>query len=505
MSESKPGTVSSLASQSGLLMLGNIFTLFLGFPFQIYLARKLGADQLGVFGLFEVIAQAAGTLFGFGLATTLVRFIPHHLALQEDRCVKTLLSTVFGFTLLGGGLAVIGLLAGSSYLLRWVPELRPYSSLLPFVGAMTVLGMLIGLSAQALRAFMDIRYMIMVASFLQLSVKVAATVLLFWWGWQLAGYLVAAVISVAVALIGMLWGIHRHVRRLAPGGDDVTPATRKAWWSFSRTMYFSSLLGIAAPPAERLLLAGAIDVATVGILMGVRQLQSFPQVLFQVLVAVLAPMYVAAKARGDMDEVKHLYHVATDWMCRLGYPLMVFLLIFGEDVLALYGNGFAESGKWPLVIVIVGQLFNLMTGPHGAMLSMLGHEKDLFKLYLISSAMFFAGLFMLAPTLGLLGVALAGLLPIISLNLMELYLMKKWLGIAWWSSRYRHLLLPIASVVILSLLLRSVPGSRGAVDLIGILLVLYASFAAAYIMHGLTDEDVELIEMIRSQIRAKVG
>jgi len=503
MTQDRPGVASRVASQSGLLMLGNMFTMFVGFPFQIYLARKLGADQLGAFGLFEVIAQTAGTVFAFGLATTLVRFIPHHLELQENRSIKALIGSVYGFTLLGGGLAVVGMLVGSSYLLLRVPQLQPYSHLLPFIGAMTVLGMLIGLSAQALRAFLDIRYMIIVSSFLQLAVKVVATMLLFWWGWQLSGYLVAVVVSVAVALVGMLWGVHRHVRRLAPGVDEVTPATRKAWWSFSRTMYFNSLLGIAAPPAERLILASAIDVASVGVLMGIRQLQSFPQVLFQILVAVLAPMFVAAKARGDMDEVKQLYHIATDWLCRLGFPLLIFVLIFGQDVLALYGKSFAESGRWPLVIIIIGQLFNLLTGPHGAMLNMLGHEKDMFKLYLISSVILLTGLFVLAPFFGLLGIALAGLFPIVFLNLIELYFMKKWLGIAWWSNRYFRLIWPMVVVVLLASFFRAMGGTLGALELIAVLVVLYVSFVLSYVINGLTKEDIEIIEMIRNQVNTK--
>lgn len=501
MSVCKPGTASSLASQSGLLMLGNIFTLFVGFPFQIYLARSLGADQLGIFGLFEVIAQTAATLFGFGLATTMVRFIPHHLELQENRSVRALLGTVYVYTILGGALAVVVLLASSPYLLRWVPELQPYASLLPYAGVMAALGMLVGLSAQALRAFLDIRYMIMVASFLQLAVKVVATVLLFWWGWQLSGYLMAVVLSVAVAVVGMLWGIHRHVQRLLPGGDDVTPATRKAWWSFSRTMYFNSLLGIAAPPAERLLLASAIDVASVGVLMGIRQLQSFPQVIFQILVSVLAPMFVAAKARGDMDEVKHIYHITTDWMCRLGFPLLVFFLAFGGDILALYGKSFAEAGRWPLVIIIIGQLFNLLTGPHGAMLNMLGYEKKLFKLYLVSSLILFTGLFIFAPMLGLLGVAIAGLLSIVFLNLAELYLMKKCLEISWWSKRYLELIWPIIIVMLLVILIRMTIKSPNAAELMAIIFSLYASFALSYITKGLTNEDNEVIEMIKNQIR----
>jgi len=503
MSEGKPGVASRMAGQSGLLMLGNMFTLFVGFPFQIYLAKTLGADQLGAFGLFEVIAQTAGTLFGFGLATTLVRFIPHHLALRESGSVRKLLGSVYGLTLFGGTLAALLLAAGSTYLIGWVPELQAYSSLLPFVGVMTLLGMLIGLSAQALRAFLDIRYMILIASFLQLAVKVALTMLLFWLGWRLSGYLLAVVGSVGVALVGMLWGVRRHLQQLEPGSDDVVPATRQAWWSFSRTMYANSLLGIAAAPAERLLLATAVDLASVGVLMAIRQLQSFPQVLFQVLGTVIAPMIVAAKARGDMDEVKHLYHISTDWICRLGFPLLIFLLIFGSDLLSLYGPSFLAAGRWPLILLVMGSIINLLTGPHGTLLNMLGHEKNLFKLYLISSVMFLLGLFVMGPKFGLIGIAVASLLPNIFLNFFELHLMKKWLGISWWSIRYKRLVNPIIATTLMALVINWLAPVYVAWELVSILISLYSIFALTYLIKGFSVEDVEIVNMIRNQLGFK--
>ncbi|HSV77742.1 MAG TPA: oligosaccharide flippase family protein [Ramlibacter sp.] len=503
MTQAAAGTASRMASQSGLLMLGNMFTLLVGFPFQIYLARMLGAQQLGAFGLFEVIAQTAGTLFGFGLATALVRFIPHHIEKGEGGSVRRLLAWVYGWTVAGGALAVVVLMAGRPLLLRWVPELAAYPSLYPFLGAMAVLGMLIGLSAQALRAFMDIRYMIIVASFVQLAVKVAVAVVLISLGWELAGYLCAVVISVMVALAGMVWGIHRHLRQLAPTASEAPADTRQAWWSFSRTMYANSLVSMAGPPAERVLLAGAIDLASVGVLMAVRQLQGLTQVLFQILVTVIGPMFVAAKARGDMEEVKRLYHIATDWMCRLGFPLLMFLLVFADDVLALYGTGFAQAGRWPLVVLVIGQLFNLLTGPHGAMLNLLGHEKDMFKLYLVSSGSFLLALVVLAPLFGLLGVALASLLPIVFLNLIELHFMNRWLGIGWWSGRYRRLAGPMIAVCAVATLFKWTSGSLGAVALAGALAGLYLAFIATYLSARPTGEDVEVFDTIRRQLGFK--
>ena len=144
MSDKRAGIVSRLANRAGLVFLGNLFMLIAGIPFQIYLARTLGADQLGVFGLFEAIAQAATYLFGFGLGFSLVRFIPQHIALGQNRHVKKLLATVFLLTLLSCIAATVVITASSDLLMGWLTKLQPYETFFPFVSAMTMLGLLIG-------------------------------------------------------------------------------------------------------------------------------------------------------------------------------------------------------------------------------------------------------------------------------------------------------------------------------------------------------------------------
>ena len=369
------GVASSLASRSGLILLGNLFMLITGIPLQIYLARTLGADQLGALGLFESIAQAAMFIFGFGLGFALVRFIPQHITLGQNQHVKKLLAKVFSMTLFGGIFAAILLTCSSHLLMSWVPKLLVYEHLFPFIGAMTVLGMLTGISKQALCAFLDIRFMVLVSSCLQITLKIFITVILLFWGMELMGYLLAVVLSAAFALAVMLWCLHGHIQRLGQTKEEVLNETRRNWWSYSRTMYADSLLDIAGAPAERFVLASLLNLASVGAVMVVRQLQSLPQVLLQIMVVAIAPMIVAANARNDMNEVKYLYQMATDWVCRLGFPLLIFLLVFGKEVLMLYGDTFAEMGRWPLLIMLAGQFVNLLTGPIGIMINMLGHEK----------------------------------------------------------------------------------------------------------------------------------
>lgn len=500
MSESKPGIASRMANQSGLVMLGNLFTLFVGIPFQIFLARTLGAEQFGAFGLLEVIAQTAVSLFAFGFGITLVRFIPQQIIHGQNRHVRELLTTVYLVTLFAGASAAILVMFGGHYLTDWMPGLHAYTHLFPIVGAITFLGLLVGLSQQALRAFHDIRYMVLVSSFLQLALKIVIAFVLLWWGWGLTGYLIAVVVSTGVAMAGMVWGLRGHIQRLSRTQEEVLPGTRNTWWAYSRTMYANSLLSIASAPVERFLLAGMINVASVGILMAVRQLQSLPQVLLQVIILVVAPMFVSAKARNDLDEVKYLYHIATDWVCRLGFPLLVFLLVFGDEVLGLYGTAFADMGRWPLRILVIGQFVNLLTGPIGNMLNMLGHENKLFRLNLISSAMGYLCFLALVPILGLFGVALGSALSLVYLNFVALRLMNKELGITWWSARYKRLLAPLLVSLSLALFADALKIVQSAWTLVMVLATIYGVFFLVYLTGGLSREDKEIYSMLRSRL-----
>ena len=498
MNDDNPDMATRLAGQTGLVIAGNAFTLLAGLPFQIYLARVLGAEQLGAFSLFEVIAQTAGALAALGLTYTVVRFIPEHLSLGQHRHVRQLLTTIFSVTLLAGVVAAALVTFAGERLVDWIPELRKYSRLFPFVGAITLLGMLSGLAAQALRAFLDIRWLILVASFLQLMLKIAITVTLLWLGWELMGYLIAVVVSLGVALAGLLWGLRRHLLRLGRTEEDVLRGTRRMWWSYSRTMYASYLLGMATAPLERFLIGAAIDLASLGIWTAVRQLQSLPQVFLQVIITVTAPMFVGANAKGKTDEVKHLYHIATDWVGRLGFPLLIFLATFGGQVLGLYGIRFADAGHWPLLILMMGQFVNLTTGPVGTLLNQLGQEQTMLRLNLLTDGLFFLCLLTLAPIFGLLGVAAASAISTIFSNLAAVRIMKHRLGISWWSVRNQRHFLPVLFCVVATLLVRYADLVDGAWDLLSALVATYAVFFLTYISRGLTSEDKELYRFVRS-------
>ncbi|HAB38385.1 MAG TPA: hypothetical protein DCE52_10395, partial [Rhodobacteraceae bacterium] len=196
-----------VASQSGWFLVGNLYTLFVGFTFQIYLARQIGAEGLGLFGLLQAGVGALSGLLGLGIAHVMVRFIPEHVRKQEYAELHALVRR--GFALLAGA-GLLGVLAVSLSLPllvgRW-PDLAGRESEVLAGTLMLPLGLLLHASTQALRGFYDIRYVVIGGSILQLTAKVLCSIIIFILGFHVVGYLWAVNLSMAVALVWMLFGI----------------------------------------------------------------------------------------------------------------------------------------------------------------------------------------------------------------------------------------------------------------------------------------------------------
>ena len=131
-----------LGTQTLYVFLGNLFTLVVGLPLQIYVARVLGASGLGVYALIEAGIIMLTGFIGFGIASTLVRFVPPLLDERDFSGVRTLI--------VGGAIALtgIGILAYSLVVinLHWVsfffPMLREYHDLVLLMSCLIPLSLL---------------------------------------------------------------------------------------------------------------------------------------------------------------------------------------------------------------------------------------------------------------------------------------------------------------------------------------------------------------------------
>jgi O-antigen/teichoic acid export membrane protein len=272
---------------------------------------------------------------------------------------------------------------------------------------------------------------------------------------------------------------------------------------YATISFATSLASLPSAYLDRFLLGVFAGAGPVGVLVVVRQLQQLPVVLYQMLLAVAAPMFSAAHARGARDEQQHLYALITDWAVKAALPIIVFLSLFARPVLALFGQQFAEAGAVPVQLLMAAQLFNLASGPNGNVAAMCGLEREAFRIDVVMLLTTAVMLVLLVPAYGLVGVALGFLVNSVVHNAWTLLVVRTRLQIRWWDRRYVSWIAPTSAMCIVGFVAVRIIQIWTVSGLVLCLVALYATFASVSFLQGLHSDDRELIAHVKRQLAFK--
>jgi O-antigen/teichoic acid export membrane protein len=274
-------TASQLGGQAAYAFVGNVFTLLIGFPLQIYVARMLGASGLGVFSLIDGGVGLATTLMAFGQAPTLVKFIPYHLERGENACIRLLVARGATILLVAGTLAYGFAMLGLPVAIRYWPMLSEHRSAIHVMAFLMPLSLFAFFLQQGLRGFQEIRYMVFGSSFLQLTVKAVVAVALLSAGFHLLGYVWAVLVSTACAVAWMAVGLCRKLAEMPSTADAACSRLVRHEWVTIRGHVRGSLLALGVRIwTDSCWRSGRTQ--SVGLLAVVKQLQQLPAIFLQI-------------------------------------------------------------------------------------------------------------------------------------------------------------------------------------------------------------------------------
>lgn len=494
----------AVAGQTLVVLGGNFFTLAAGLPFQIYVARTLGANELGLFGLVEATVVTLSGFFSFGIAQTALRFIPEHLTKGEHEHIRrlVLLATL--------ALAVIGGAVASAIILLVRPVttwfgIDPAAERLADIMALTVpIGLLTFLYQQILRGFQEIMIMIGSTSFVALLVKIIFTLLFFHMGWGAQGYAWAVVVGGVAALTFMVLGAIRMISRL---DRAVTPTAAPfgRWARYASISYATGQVSNVTMHLDRFILGATASAEAVATLMIVRQLQQPPNTFHLMFLAVVAPMFAGVNGADDATQRRQaLYHMTTDWIMRLALPLILYLVVFGGPLLRLYGEEFSINGTLTLILCLVAVLTNLASGPAGSLMSMSGQEAALLRISALGSGLMVVLYVVTIPLAGIRGVGVSVILAALFINLSALRVMRQRLAFVWWNPRY--VTWPISGGLTLAALLalRTALGWNADVSVVWLavgLMATYGCFLVGTLWTELNDDDRAVFEALMTRLR----
>jgi O-antigen/teichoic acid export membrane protein len=494
--------LGQISRQSIMFFVGTLFTLGAGYLVKIYVARVLGAEQLGLYALGMTLASLVQLLGIVGLHSTAARYVAVYSATGRFDELRGFLTLSLGTVVLLNLIFSIGFVLSGRWIgthLYHAPELGQYISLfavLAFLGSLNVF------YCQVLGGFKDVARRTVITNFIGSSLVITLTVLFLALGTGMRGYLAAQIFD-SVVVVALLVAV---ARKMTP------PAARFSWAplpafdpeikAFAAAAFGMSTLDFLVSQADKMLLGFFLNPSLVGIYVVASTLSAFIPIILQSVNQIFAPVIAHLHAQGRRDVLEKLFQTLTKWVLGLTLPLACVVIIFALPLLRIFGPAFA-SGWSVLVIGSLGQLVNCGVGSVGYLLLMSGNQRRLLRVQFTMAVVTILVNLTLIPILGIVGAALAAATVNVAGNLWNLSEVGKALHISPYNRSYYALLLPTAFTTATVVLLRYLTASI-AHPWIAILLALalsYAVFVGLALAFALDPDDRMIAGTAWSQLR----
>jgi O-antigen/teichoic acid export membrane protein len=498
-----------ISRQSAVFFLGTIFTMAAGYLVKIYVARVLGASQLGLYALGMTLVSLTQLVGMLGLQGTTARYVAVYNGVGKFDQLRGFLTRSLGVIISLNLALSVGLVFGGDWIARNIYHTHDLGPYIPLFAVLAFLGALSAFYGQVLAGFKDVAKRTVITNFIGSPLMIVLTVVLLALGTGMWGYLTAQVVNsvvVVALLLAVAWKLTPAPARLsfAP-----LPPLDPEVLSFAAAAFGMSALDFLVTQADKILLGVYLNPRVVGIYVLASTLAAFIPIVLQSVNQIFAPVIADLHTQGRIDVLQRLFQTLTKWVLGLTLPLAFVVIAFARQMMGIFGTDF-ESG-WPvLVIGAIGQLVNCGVGSVGYILLMSGNQRRLMRVQLFMAGISVLVNITLIPVLGIVGAVLAASIVNVGGNLWNLHEVRKALNIFPYNRSYYALLIPTVFVAAGLALLRFWTASMMHQWLIILvaLAVSYAVFGGLAVAFALDPDDRMIAGNAWHQLRAgfrKIG
>lgn len=400
-----------------------LLSIPVGLATSIILARTLGPEGFGQYAFVMALIPLLALPVNGGLAQLLTREVAGFSHSKNWSFYRGALRAAHGWVL---SIAALVLISYGTFgvWLGWAPTEGKWSLLpiailmIPLLGLAAVrVGTIKGLG---LPAFAEIP-----GSLIQPPVILLLYGILAWQGILNAQAAITA--QVAGAALVFLLASWMFFRVQPADAKDYEPKYQLNHWK-SALLPFSMIALVSAFNAQ-------IGIIVLGVLSTDEQVAAmriaerggqFVVMSLTLVNMVIAPYIVRAHRDRDKVLLQNLAKKSARGSFLLALPVAAALVLGGEPLIRVaFGAGYSDIAYWPVVIIAVGQLFNVFFGSVGNFLSMGGYERETLKGQILAVVVNVALCIALIPFFGAIGAAVGVAMGIISWNSILFAMVKR--------------------------------------------------------------------------------
>ncbi|MEP7128852.1 MAG: polysaccharide biosynthesis C-terminal domain-containing protein, partial [Chitinophagales bacterium] len=198
--------------------------------------------------------------------------------------------------------------------------------------------------------------------------------------------------------------------------SGIAPLYEKVRWSkLALSLFMVNGIYFYLTQVQLLILGSFRDAAETGVFAIATRLSDLEGYMLFALNVVLAPLISKLYAENKIAELQSVITRSLWFGLLFSLPLIICFLFFPGFFLSLFGAEFGD-GSFVLVLLTLSQVVNFATGSVGYMLTMTGHQKIAIQLLVICALLTTCLSFLLIPTFGKEGAAIAAAVNNVVLN-----------------------------------------------------------------------------------------
>ncbi|MDZ7696614.1 MAG: flippase [Deltaproteobacteria bacterium] len=400
-----------------------VIATLLGVVTNIIIARCYGAEIIGIVAILNSFLALATIFTVLGTNTSILRLIPEHLIKYSPtsafKIYRKTMYFVAGVSLITGSI----LFFGSGFIADSIfskPHLQFYFGL----SAMFIIfGSLNVLNTQAVRGVRLIRvfaFLQLLPSLCRLIILVPITLFFF----QQDNPIYATFAAITVSALAGTWIMNRAFKQKSGPNDSLHAMSLKEILTISIPMLMTSTMTFVIGQTGVIMLGIFRSEAEVGYYAIAVSIASLTVFVLKAVNSMAGPKFSELYHSDKLDELFHVAKKSAKLIFWITVPILFFLIFFGKQLLSqIYGPDFSVA-YWAMVLLILGQFINSISGATGLFMNMTGNQ-NMFRNFVFIATLINIGLnILLTPTYGLYGAATAGMVSLMVWNIATLCYIK---------------------------------------------------------------------------------
>jgi len=406
---------------------GHILAAVLGLGFSVIVARRYGAEMVGVLAIINSFFMLATLFTVLGTPTSILRLIPEHLMkYSPTSAFNVYRKTQYLVMVFSLVLGIVFFLASHPIADKVfsMPHLSFYFAL---ASAFIVFKSVDRLNIQAIRGMKLFRMFALMQVLPQgLNLAFLVSLRLFWPVDDLPVYAVlcACAMTAVVGWLTMEYAFSNQMGR----DDRVHPVTCDAILTLSLPMLITSAMVFVMGQTGIVMLGIFCTEREVGYYAIAVKLATLTSFVLQAINSMAGPKFSELFYSHRLDDLFYIARKSSKLVFFTTTPILFGLVVFGKPILnVVFGKDFGVA--YPaLVLLVIGQCINSISGSTGIFMNMTGNHGVFRNIMIMAAGINIGTNLCLIPRYGINGAAIAAMLSIGFWNIAALTFIKAKFG-----------------------------------------------------------------------------